>query len=457
MILREHEITVYFSFLSYSASLQHTLWAQEVLTLDNWNHLLWSAALPLLLLTGLLLTLHSRGFALRHIGTGIRLSWRNAGSGGSTSPFACLCTSLASTIGTGNIAGVAFALTAGGPGALVWMWIAAALSTAVKYAECAQGSAYRITLKNGHRLGGTMVTLTHLPFRRLGLLLGGVYALLEVFTTLSAANLVQSSAIAQTLWTSLSVPPMVCGVLVGGFVLAILLGGADSVTRFSAWIVPLMIGLYLFGGLAVVFTHLAALPQAIYELFHQAFSLSAMGAGTLGNTIRVGVIRCCFSNESGTGSAAFSAALSDADPIDQGLISATSNLWDTGIMCSITGLSILVSGTLSSGLTGVPLVMETYASGLGGTGRWIVAVCLVLFAFSSLPGLAFQGESALLFLSDGPLARGVYRLGFALLSALGCLFSTEQALLTADLCNALLILLNMIALWWVPIPKKSDF
>ncbi len=424
--------------------------------MNDWNHLLWSTALPLLLLTGVVLTLRSRGFALRHLGTGIRLSWHEAGSGG-TSPFACLCTSLASTIGTGNIAGVAFALTAGGPGALVWMWITAALCTAVKYAECAQGSAYRRIESDGQRLGGGMVTLTHLPCRRLGLLLGGIYALLELFTTLSAANLVQSSAIAQTLWTSLAVPPMVSGVLVGGLTLAILLGGSDSVTHFSAWIVPLMIGLYLLGGLAVIFTHLAALPNAIAALFRGAFDFSAVGGGVLGNTIRIGVMRCCFSNESGTGSAAFSAALSDADPVRQGLISATSNLWDTGVMCSITGLSILVSGTLSSDLTGVPLVMESYATGLGSIGRWIVAVCLVLFAFSSLPGLAFQGESALRFLSDAPAARGVYRLGFAFLSALGCLFSTEQALLTTDFCNALLILLNLAALWWVPIPKKAEF
>lgn len=425
--------------------------------MNNWNQLLWGAALPLLLLTGLVLTLRSHGFALRHLGTGIRLSWQNAGVGGSASPFACLCTSLASTIGTGNIAGVAFALTTGGPGALVWMWITAALCTAVKYAECAQGSAYRRTRNNGQRLGGVMVTLTHLPFHRLGLILGGLYALLEVFTSLSAANLVQSSAIAQTLSTALSIPPIASGVLVGGLTLAILLGGSDSVTRFSAWIVPVMIGLYLAGGLAVVLTHLSALPQAVCALFQQAFDLSAVGAGTLGNTIRIGVMRCCFSNESGTGNAAFSAALSDAEPVQQGLISATSNLWDTGIMCSITGLSILVSGTLTSGLTGIPLVMEAYASGLGSLGRWIVAVCLVLFAFSSLPGLAFQGESALRFLSDAPVTRGVYRLSFAFLSALGCLFSTECALLTADCCNALLIFLNMAALWWVPIPKKSDF
>ncbi len=424
--------------------------------MNDWNHLLWSAALPLLLLTGVVLTLRSRGFALRHLGTGIRLSGRAAGSGSSGSPFACLCTSLASTIGTGNIAGVAFALTAGGPGALVWMWITSALCTAVKYAECAQGSAYRRRMADGRRLGGTMVTLTHLPLPRLGLLLGSLYALLEVFSSLSAANLVQSSAISQTLWTAHSVPPMVSGLLVGGLTLAILLGGSDSVTRFSAWIVPTMIGLYLLGGLAVLFTHWSALPQAILSLVRQAFDLSAVGAGALGNTIRIGVIRCCFSNESGTGNAAFSAALSDADPVQQGLISATSNLWDTGIMCSVTGLSILVSGTLSSNLNGIPLVMETYASGLGQVGRWIVAVCLILFAFSSLPGLAFQGESALLFLCDAPLARWLYRLSFAGLSAVGCLFSTEQALLTADCCNALLIFLNLIALWWVPVPKTHE-
>lgn len=423
---------------------------------EIWIGRLWGLVLPLLLGCSLWLGWKTKGFALRNLlrAVGCTLKPGKSGDGG-VSPFACLCTALASTVGSGNIVGVAFALTAGGPGALVWMWITAAIGTAAKYAECAQAVLYRRRTPEGGWLGGTMVTLTHLPWRRLGFALGSAYAAVEVCATLTANSLVQSSAISASLTQTLHLAPVLTGVLVGGLTLAVLSGGVTGVARFSSTLVPGMLLLYIFGGAAVLAAAPGRIPGAVIDLFLSAFDLRSMGAGAFGEMVRIGVARGCFSNESGTGTAGFSAALSTAGPVRQGLISATANLWDTGIICSVTGLAVLVSGCMDSGLTGVELVMTAYRTGLGPVGGWIVGLCLVLFAFSSLPGLAFQGEQALAFLTRDRRALKLYRMGFSAVAAAGCLVNTELALLGADLCNAVLILLNLIALVVLPCPTEK--
>ena len=238
----------------------------------RWSEWAWGIVLPLLLASGVWLTLRSRGFALKHLGRATLLSLKpGKGRHGQASPFSCLCTALASTVGTGNIAGVAFALTAGGPVALVWMWISAAVGTAVKYAECALAVQYRRPKPGGGVLGGPMVTLTHLPLKKLGLALGTAYALLEVGATLTASNLVQSSAISAALTHLAGVPAPLTGALVGGLTLAILSGGVASITRFSAGLVPVMLGLYVLGGGAVLLTHPAQTVAAFGALLQQAF------------------------------------------------------------------------------------------------------------------------------------------------------------------------------------------
>lgn len=417
---------------------------------------LWGLVLPVLLASGVWLSWKTKGFALKNMGRAVLWTVRpQKGNRGEASPFSCLCTALASTVGTGNIAGVAVALTAGGPGALVWMWISAAVGAAVKYAECALAVAWRRRDSGGRLLGGPMVTLTHLPFRRLGLALGTAYAALEVCSTLTAGNLVQSSAISVSLRHMAGLPAALTAALVGGLTLVILSGGVRSVTRFSAALVPVMMGLYVLGGAAVLLTHMAQLPGAMAQLLRSAFDVRSAGAGAFGNMVRVGVTRGCFSNESGTGSAAFSAAVTTASPVRQGLISATANLWDTGLICSVTGLSILVSGAMDTGLSGVALTMAAYRTGLGAAGAWIVGVSLVLFAFSTLPGLAFQGEQALAFLNDSPRLIRLYRLSFAAVAALGCFLSTELALTAADLFNALLISVNLVSLLGLPCPVED--
>lgn len=421
--------------------------------LAYWSGKLWGLVLPMLLGTCVYLGWKTKQFALKNQLRAIRWTLQpDKGSPSGVSPFACLCTALAATVGCGNIVGVAFALTAGGPGALVWMWISSAVGTAIKYAECAQAVQYRRRDREGQWLGGTMVTLTHLPWKKLGLALGLLYAAVEVCATLTAANLVQSSAIADALGQMVTLPPVLTGVLIGGFTLVILSGGVEGVTKFSTFMVPTMLGLYMLGGLVVLVTHAQNIPGAMAELFRCAFDIRSVGAGAFGEMVRIGVSRGCFTNDSGTGTAGFSAAVTTADPVRQGLISSTSNLWDTGVICSVTALAILVSDVMDSGLNGVALTMAAYRTGLGELGSYIVGICLILFAFSSLPGLAFQGERALAFLTPSKWSARLYRLGFAAIAAVGCMMNTELALLGADLFNAVLILLNLAAVLLLPCP-----
>lgn len=419
--------------------------------LEVCSQALWSALLPVLLGTGVWLTIKTKGFALRNIGRAVGWTF-SSGSQSGASPFACLCTALATTVGTGNIAGVAVALTAGGPGALVWMWISAAVGCAVKYAECALAVQFRLRTDDGGWLGGSMVTLARGLRRRW---LGAVYAALALVFSLTAANLVQSSAIAVSFRQLGGVPAWMSAVIVGLLTLLVVSGGAKSVAKCSTALVPVMTGLYVLGGAAVLIYHADAVPGALKTLLCGAFSLRSAGAGAFGHMVRTGVTRGCFSNDSGTGSAAFSAALTSTDAVRQGLISATANLWDTGLICSVTGLTILVSGAMNSGLTGVPLAMAAFCSALGGAGRWLVGGCLILFAFSTLPGLAFQGEQALRFLWDSQRVRRLYRAAFCLIAALGCTMSVEPALVMADLGNGLLAAVNLVALWRIDAPGEN--
>jgi AGCS family alanine or glycine:cation symporter len=423
--------------------------------------LAWRAALPLLLISGVWLTWRSRGFALRHtvraMGWVLRGSEQQGDTKSGVSPFSCLCTALASTVGTGNLAGVAVALTTGGPGALVWMWISAALGCSLKYAECALAVAHRRSdKKGGAPLGGSMVTLTCLPWPRLGLFLGTAYAAIEAAFALGAGSLVQSSAIAEALSAWCGLPKLWVAVALAALTLAVLSGGAASISRCCAALVPGMIALYVLGGVAVLLRFPQETLSALGLMLRQALCPASVSSGVFGDLVRIGVQRGCFSHESGTGNAGFSAALTSADPVRQGLISATANLWDTGILCSITALTILATGAMDTGRTGVALTMAAYQIGLGQAGEWIVGCCLVLFAFSSLPGLAFQGEQALRFLWDRPSLRRAYRLLFAGMTGVGCLVGCQAALAAADLGNALLIPLNLLPLWVLHIPQGTE-
>ena len=384
-------------------------------TLTDLSAKLWGAPLLALLLgTGIFLTVRM-GFG----------TWRNLPgacallaspgarhSDGGISPLAALMTALASTLGTGNIVGVATALTAGGPGALVWMEISALFGLAAKFSECALAVRFR---RPGERSGGPMVVMSRgLRPRLAGRVLGGAFALFAVGASFGMGNMAQTNAMATALEAAFSVPPWITAAAAGLTTLAVIRGGIGRIAGVSGFLVPLMALGYLGGAAAVIAGHWRALPAAVGQMFAQALGPEAVLGGTAGAAMRYGVARGIFSNEAGMGSAAIAAAAADGDcPALHGYINMVGAFFDTCVVCTVTGLAICCSGVLETagGADGAALTILAFESVLGHWGGALVAVCVALFSFSSVLGWAYQGETALAYLTGGR-GRALYRGGF---------------------------------------------
>ena len=408
--------------------------------------------LALLVGTGVFLTLRTHFLPLRDLGWAIRTALgrdaRQQKSSGGISPFSALMTALAATVGTGNIVGVATALTAGGPGALVWMELAALAGLSTKFAECLLAVKYRARSHQGGYRGGPMYVL----HRRLGLRrLGAVYALFTLLASFGIGGMVQSNAIAQALEASFAVPAPAAGAATAILALLVLLRGGRAVASVSAALVPGMALVYLSAGTAVIAGHLDRLPEALGTMLRCAFSPGAVAGGGLGSAVsaldaaRWGVARGVFSNESGLGSAAISAAAAAThSPVRQGYISMTSTFFDTCLVCTVTGLAICCSGVLGQA-DGAALTLLAFRSVLGRTGEVLVSLSIALFAFSSILGWAFQGETAAGFLLGERSVRP-YHLLLAAAVAWGAGQRTEVVFLLSDLANALMCLPNLFCL-----------
>lgn len=448
-------------FSSFISAVQDVVWGPIMLTI--------------LVGTGVFLTLRTKLLCWRSlphaIGFTLSKEAREAQGDGDVSPFASLCTALAATIGTGNIAGVASAIASGGPGALVWMWISAAFGISSKFVECTLAVKYRITNDKGEMLGGPMVAAEYgIPkvygdgFKGLGKVLGVLFAFFAVCASFGIGNLTQGNSIATAFNNVSGVPPMVVAVVVGIAVFAIVLGGIQSISKVSSLVVPFMAVFYFVGGLIIILCNVTALPGALVDMFRMAFSVRAVGGGVAGTVVASmfqamskGVARGCFSNEAGMGSAAIAAAGATTDNyIRQGLISETGTFWDTMVVCSVTGLAILTSGVThditfnadgSPALTGASLTIAAFRSVLGPAGGWLVAIALALFAFSTILGWEYYGEKALEYLTSSTKATLVYRVLFSVIAFVGCISAFELAWNVSDVLNALMIVPNCIIMW----------
>ena len=350
--------------------------------LEVLNTLLWGpGTLALILGTGAWLTLRTGGFPQRNLGRALALSLgreaRRKGRGG-VSPFGSLMTALASTVGTGNIVGVAAALVSGGPGALVWMELAALLGLASKFAECMLAVKYRHVRRDGTHWGGPMAVM-ETRLGPAGAVFGRFYALFALLMAFAMGAMAQSGALADTFSAAFTLPRWRVGLVTAALALTILLGGIRRIADISTVLVPVMALLYLGGGLAVILGNLRRLPEAVTLMLRCAVAPEAALGGALGivtrrEALRWGVARSVFSNEAGLGSAAITAACADTeDPVKQGLISMTGVFFDTMVICTVTGLAICCSGTLGT------------ADGAGAAGpvahrRGVRAVCLYLRA-----------------------------------------------------------------------------
>ncbi len=449
--------------------------------IDGW---VWGPVMLVILVgTGVFLTIRTKFLPWRNLGYSIKSTLskdaRTTDRGvGDVSPFACLCTALAATIGTGNIAGVASALAVGGPGALVWMWISAAFGITSKFTECALAVKYRTTNDKGEMLGGPMMSAeVGIPavygekFAGFGKFLGVLFAAFAVVASFGIGNLTQGNSIADAFNNLCGVPMWVVGIIVGLLTLVIVVGGLKSISKVSSVVVPVMAIFYFIGALIVILCHITALPGAIVDMFRMAFSVKAVGGGVAGSVVasmaqamNKGIARGCFSNEAGMGSAAITASAATTDNhVRQGYINSTGTFWDTFVVCSVTGLAILTSGVMDQVvvdgevvLKGASLTIAAFRSTLGPVGAWLVAIALALFAFSTILGWEYHGEKALEYLTRSTKVTMAYRILFSVIAFVGCVSAFEIAWDISDILNALMVIPNAIIMIMLVGPLVKD-
>ncbi|HEM5083338.1 TPA: sodium:alanine symporter family protein [Streptococcus suis] len=417
------------------------------------NNLVWGPPLLLLLVgTGVYLTLRLGVFQIGKLPTAFRLIFSSDQSGqGDVSSFAALCTALAATVGTGNIVGVATAITTGGPGALFWMWVAAFFGMATKYAEGFLAIKYRTKDANGQAAGGPMHYIT------LGM--GKKWKPLAVFFAISGVLVAllgigtfsQVNSITASLETSFGLAPQLVSIVTAISIAFFIFGGIEKISDVSTKVVPFMAILYILASITVLAVHWDQLLPTLALVFKSAFTPAAAVGGFVGATVKEaiqrGIARGVFSNESGLGSAPIAAAAAKSDnPVEQGLISMTGTFIDTLIICSLTGLSILVTDQWTTeGLAGAPLTQAAFATVFGNTGSIALTISLVLFAFTTILGWSYYGERCIEFLF-GTKAILPYRLLFVAMVALGGFLKLDLIWTIADIVNGLMALPNLIAL-----------
>ena len=322
----------------------------------------WGPGMLLLLVgTGIVLTVRTRFLPWRNLPHAVKSTLQRDArtpdlSSGGISPFAALMTALAATIGTGNIIGVSTAMVLGGPGALVWMWIAAAFGISSKFSECMLAVKYREYNAKGKIVGGPMYTLKKaFPGRRIGAVLAFLFALFTVISSFGIGNMTQANSIAEALRGTFALPSRPIGFVLTVLTLFVIVGGIRSISKIASVLVPSMAVLYVVAGLLVLLTHYRNIPGSLVRIITMAFSAEALTGGFSGaitasmlRAMRYGVARGVFSNEAGIGSAAITAAAASGHPVRQGYINMTGTFWDTIIVCTITGLCIMSSGVLGS-------------------------------------------------------------------------------------------------------------
>ena len=413
---------------------------------------IWGAPLLILLSgTGLYLTLRLGFIQIRYLPRALGyLFKKDKGGKGDVSSFAALCTALAATIGTGNIVGVATAVQAGGPGAIFWMWLVALLGMATKYAECLLAVKYRVRDKNGFMAGGPMYYIE----RGLGIKwLAKLFALFGVMVAFfGIGTFPQVNAITYAMQDTFNIPVLVTAIIVTLLVGLIILGGVKRIATASSVIVPFMAILYVTTSLVIILLNIEKVPDAISLIIYSAFNPQAALGGAVGFTvmkaIQSGVARGIFSNESGLGSAPIAAAAAQTrEPVRQGLISMTGTFLDTIIVCTMTGIVLVLTGAWNNPeLAGATVTNYAFAQGLGTSiGATIVTVGLLFFAFTTILGWCYYGERCFVYLIG---IRGVklYRLAYIVLVGLGSFLHLNLIWIIADIVNGLMAFPNLIAL-----------
>lgn len=415
--------------------------------IGNVSNFIWGPPLLILVVgTGLFLTFRLGFLQFRMLPYSLKLAFsknQDKKSDGDISHFQALMTALAATVGTGNIVGVATAVLLGGPGAVFWMWITALVGMATKYAEAILAVKYRVKDKNGEMSGGPMYYLERgLKQKWLGVL----FAIFGAIAAFGIGNMVQSNSVSGVMQSTFSVPPVVTGIIITIFTALVILGGIKSIGRVTAYFVPIMALFYLIAGLIVLIMNASIVPDALALIFSDAFTGEAAAGGAIGTVIRWGVARGVFSNEAGLGSAPIAAAAAKTDyPGRQALVSMTQVFIDTILICSITGITIVMGGLYTEGAEGNALTSITFEHFLGPIGSIIVAIGLLLFAYSTILGWSYYGEKCFTYLFNESIVK-YYRYAFVVAVFIGSVTTIDIVWGIADVMNGLMALPNLIGL-----------
>lgn len=453
--------------------------------LNKIDDIVWGIpTIVLILATGLLLTIRLRGIQFRKLGLGFKTMFAKSDGKGEVTSFQALCTALSATIGTGNIVGVATAIAGGGPGALFWMWMAALVGTATKYAECMLAVKYREHAEDGHVLGGPFYTIEKGMKERTGhnwKWLAVIFAIFGVcvglfgigtFTQINGITSAVSNAfdpssehIAFSLFgNDYTWAVVIAGLLVTLSVALVIIGGLKRISKVAEKIVPAMAIVYVFLGLSVLIMNATLIPAAFAVIVKNAFGWQAVAGGAIGWTLKQitdsmqkGVARGIFSNEAGLGSAPIAAAAAQTEePVSQGIVSMLGTFIDTIIICSMTGLAIVIAfytGDNPAGagdLKGIALSSAAFSKVLGGDGKsvqFLLMICLVFFAFTTILGWDYYSEKCLEYLTKGNMTVvKIFRWVYIIAVFIGPYFTISQVWTIADITNGLMAIPNCISL-----------
>lgn len=411
---------------------------------------LWGWPMVILLLgTHLFLTFRLK-FPQRKIFKAIKLSFtKDEGSSGDVSQFAALATSLAATIGTGNIIGVATAISLGGPGAVFWCWITGVFGIATKYSEGLLAVKYRVKTEDGTMLGGPMYALERgLKSKWLAVL----FCVFTVCASFGIGNMVQANSISMMMEKTLHIAPQWTGIIMSVLVALVILFGIKGIGKVCSFLVPFMALFYIVGCLIILVINFEYLGESIRIIFHSAFNPVAAGGGFAGATVmaacRFGISRGLFSNESGLGSAPIVAAAAQTrNPVRQALVSSTGTFWDTVVVCAITGLVLVSSVVAPNGIDGShgAGLTEAAFSVIPVFGPLVMTVGLLTFAFSTILGWSYYGERCMEYLGGKRVIK-IYRLVWIVAVYLGCVVNLQLVWDFADAMNALMAIPNLIVL-----------
>lgn len=424
--------------------------------------IVWGLPLVILLVgSGIFFTIYFRFPQIRlfkHAIDVVRGKFDDPNDPGEISHFQALTSALSATVGLGNIAGVAVALSLGGPGAIFWLWIAGFIGMTTKFTEVTLSLMHREVMPSGHVHGGPMYVIKN-GLSKSFYPLGWIYAFFAVLSSFGAGNMFQSSQMASILNSTLAIPNYVTGLFFAVATGVVIIGGIKRIGKFTSTLVPVMIGIYFLGSLAIFILKIDLVPGVFMEIITGAFAGTAAVGGFAGVAVKdvivMGVRRASFSNEAGMGSSAMAHSAAKSTPIQEGVVALLEPFLDTIVVCTLTAVALLLTGAWTQGgVAGAEMTAVAFETVLGPTGRWIVTLAVTLFAFSTMISWSYYGEKGIVFLA-GEKWIPAYRYVFIAFIFLGSITQLTTVINLSDAVYGLLAIPNLLACY-ILLPKVKE-